>query len=324
MTLKDLSNLHQKTNQGISKNGISEIVAYLNQKEGSTVDVMIDSENNFKAIFYQDQYMKKIYETYPEILLVDATYKLLELRLPVYLLLVIDGDGLSEIAALFVLADELKSTVENIVKVLRKHNELWTETKVIMSYKDFVVREAFSKCFANASLLICLYHTLRSFRREVTRKKMGITSAERLRCLEIIQLIAYSKTTEHYTEKLEMLKNTKLDSVISYFMENWDPIKNQWVFAFKDSHMNLGQTTNNRLESTFNKLKSVCSKYASLMQFFLEFFTFLGAIRNDRNRHHLMTLSRKEIALPCAAKKDEIEYLEQLTPYAFSFLRKQL
>ena len=180
-------------------------------------------------------------------MLVDATYKLLGLRLPVYLLLVIDGDGLSEIAVLFILADELKSTVENIVKVFQKHNEFWTETKVIMSDKDFVEREAFSKCFANASLLICLYHTLRSFRREVTCEKMGITSAERLRCLEIIQLIAYSKTPEDYTKKLEILKNTKLDSVISYFMENWDPIKNQWVFAIKDSHMNLGQTTNNRL-----------------------------------------------------------------------------
>ena len=58
VTLKDLSNLHQKTNQGISKNDVSDIVAYLNQKEGSTVDVLIDSENNFKAIFYQDHYMK--------------------------------------------------------------------------------------------------------------------------------------------------------------------------------------------------------------------------------------------------------------------------
>ena len=107
-------------------------------------------------------------------------------------------------------------------------------------------------------------------------------------------------------------------------MENWDPIKNQWVFEFKDLHMNLGQITNDRLESTFNKLKSVCSKYASLMQFFLEIFTFLGAIRNDRNHHDLMTLSRKETALPCAAKRDEIEYLEQLTQYTFSVVRKQL
>ena len=192
-----------------------------------------------------------------------------------------------------------------------------------MSDKDLVEREAFSKCFANATLLICLYHTLRSFRREVTCEKMGITSAERLRCLEILQLRAYSKTPEDYTKKLEMLKNTKLDSVISYFMENWDPIKNQWVFAFKDSHIDLGETINNRLESTFNKLKSVCSKYASLMQFFSEFFTFLGAIRNDRNHHHLMTQSRKKIALSCAAKKDEMEYLEQLTPYAFSLVRRQ-
>ena len=106
-------------------------------------------------------------------------------------------------------------------------------------------------------------------------------------------------------------------------MENWDPIKNQWVFAFKDSHMTLGETTKNHFESTFNKLKSAYSKYASLMQFFLELFTFLGAIRNDRNHHHLMILSREEIALPCTAKKDEIEYPEQLTPYAFSFVRKQ-
>ena len=144
-----------------------------------------------------------------------------------YLQLAIDGDGLSEIASLHILADELKSIVENIVKVFQKHNELWTETKVIMSDKDFVEREAFSKCFANASLLICLYHTLRSFRQEVTCEKMGIASAERLRCLEITQLIAYLKTPEGYTKKLEILKNTKLDSVISFFMENWDSTKKQ-------------------------------------------------------------------------------------------------
>ena len=95
-----------------------------------------------------------------------------------YLLLVIDRDELSEIAALFILAHELKSVVENILKVFQKHNELSTETKVIMSDKDFVEREAFSKCFADLSVLIWLYHTLRSFRREVTCEKMGITSAE--------------------------------------------------------------------------------------------------------------------------------------------------
>ena len=45
-----------------------------------------------------------------------------------------------------------------------------------MSDKDFVERETFRKCFANASLLICLCHTLRSFGREVTCEKMRITA----------------------------------------------------------------------------------------------------------------------------------------------------
>ena len=49
-----------------------------------------------------------------------------------------------------------------------------------MPDKDFVKREAFTKCFANASLLICLYHTLRSFRQEVTCENIVIISAERL------------------------------------------------------------------------------------------------------------------------------------------------
>ena len=105
---------------------------------------MVDSENNFKAIFYQDQYMKKIYERYPEILLVHATYKLLELRLPVYFLLVIDGDELSEIAALFILADKLKSTVENIVKFFRSttnyglRQKLQWQTKIFWRGKHLV------------------------------------------------------------------------------------------------------------------------------------------------------------------------------------------
>ena len=43
-----------------------------------------------------------VYAAYPEVLLVDATYKLNELRMPVYLLLVIDSNGQSEIVGVFV------------------------------------------------------------------------------------------------------------------------------------------------------------------------------------------------------------------------------
>ena len=104
---------------------------------------------------------------------------------------------------------------------------------------------------------------------------MGITSAERLRVLEILSSLAHCKSEGEYEKHLDELKQTNFRSVIDYFMENWHPIREQWVACFKDKHLNLGETTNNRLESTFSKFKSVCSRYASLMQFCTEFMSVL-------------------------------------------------
>ena len=126
---------------------------------------------------------------FPEILLVDARYKLLDLRIPVYLLLEVDGIGLSKIVALFILTEETKETIQTVINVFKAKNESWEKTKVIISDNDFLEREIFKDYFTNASLLICLYYTLRSFRGEVTCEKMGIMSAQRLHTLEILQKI---------------------------------------------------------------------------------------------------------------------------------------
>ena len=107
---------------------------------------------------------------------------------------------------------------------------------------------------------------------------MGVTSAERYQCLEIIQKSVYSKSSDGYKRNVQQLVHTMLTVVSEYFMKNWDPIKHQWVSSFKDLCFNLEETTYNRLESTFNKLKSVCRKHTSMLQFFMEFFAFLGAI----------------------------------------------
>ena len=175
--------------------------------------------------------------------------------------------------------------------------------------------------FVNLTTTVFPYYSLRSFRREITAEKMGITSAERYRCLEIIQKIAYSKSSDEYERNVQQLVDKKLTVVSEYFMKNWDPIKHQWVSSFKELCFNLGETTNNRLESTFNKLKSVCTKHTSMLQFFMEFFAFLGAVRNGWNHHHLMSLTRHDIVTP--NNLDMAMYNKYLTPYAFSIVKSQ-
>ena len=62
-----------------------------------------------------------------------------------YLLFVVDGDGLGEIVVLFILA---KTVIEAIVNVFKKYDEAWSKTHVIMSDKYFNKRDAFSSYFS--------------------------------------------------------------------------------------------------------------------------------------------------------------------------------
>lgn len=68
---------------------------------GSTVDIFSDEDDTFTGLLFQDSVMKSSFASYPEVLMIDATYKLNELRMPLYLMIVLDSNGQSEIVAVF-------------------------------------------------------------------------------------------------------------------------------------------------------------------------------------------------------------------------------
>eukprot|EP00794_Sanderia_malayensis_P001790 gene1790-1995_t len=75
--------------------------------------------------------------------------------------------------------EETDSTIQSAVDCFKNSNTHWDNTKVIRTDKDFNERDVLERSFPQASMQICLYHALRSFRREITMEKMGITSDER-------------------------------------------------------------------------------------------------------------------------------------------------
>ncbi len=81
---------------------------------GSTVEVFIAENETFTGLFFQDAEMKTNFASFSELLMVDATYKLYELRMPLYLLLVVDGNGQSEIVGSFLTAIETKEAITKI------------------------------------------------------------------------------------------------------------------------------------------------------------------------------------------------------------------
>ena len=77
----------------------------------------------------------------------------------------IDGDRLSEIAALITLADDTKPVIESVVHNFKKYNDSWGKITVNMSDKNFNERKAFLELLpiSPASNMLVL-HTLRLLR----------------------------------------------------------------------------------------------------------------------------------------------------------------
>ena len=66
----------------------------------------------------------------------------------------------------------------------------------------------------------------------------------------------------------------------------------------------------------------MCSKHGSLLQFFSEVFTLLGALQNERRHTQLMVMSR----ISNNSLTDTVDmktYRNLLTTYAFEELQKQ-
>ena len=109
----------------------------------ATVRVFVDEDNVLKAIFFQTAEMKKIFESYPELLFIDATYKLNDLQMPLYVLMVVDGNGESEVVCLWLTQFEDKETITELIQGFKRLNPSWPSIQCVMSDKDMVERNVF-------------------------------------------------------------------------------------------------------------------------------------------------------------------------------------
>ena len=322
VTLRDISNIQsQLKKDGCSSNNIEDVVTKLKEDPLVTIEIFTDDEYNLMGIFHQDEVMKKIYSAFPEMLFVDATHKVNELRMPLYIFLICDGNGQSEIVASCLVSSEQRVVIEKMVNTFKKHNSTYCLTRVIMTDKDMNERDVLSEAFPNATLQLCLFHVLRTFGREITVEAMSIRSAEHSVALDILQKIAYSSSVETYEANRKLLNDTGFTKVLEYFEANWHPIRHEWVTCFA-TNFNFNTRTNNRLESINQKIKSVCSAFSNLEAFFKDFRTVVACLRIERDNKALECVSK--ISVFSIGTSAEAQYSRLLTPYAAKFVREQL
>ena len=181
-----------------------------------------------------------------------------------------------------------------MVDSFQKHSLAWRNVRVIMADKDIHERDVLKQKFPGSSILICLFHTLRTIRREITCEKLGITSAQRITALEFIQKLTYAHTEEEYQALYNKFCTAVPKQVLEYFNNNWHSIRNEWVVGIKACCGSFLNTTNNRLESINAKLKQVINRHSSLEEYF---FVTLTALRVERDHKAALMLQKLQLFL---------------------------
>ena len=146
--LKDIHNIGTASKKGMTRNDLTEFVRILREEHKCDVGICVGEGNALKGIVFQDEAMKKVFDAYPEIVCIDATYKLTELRIPVYITLAEDGMGMSEITAISLLISEEAETLHWLLEWFKSNNPGWSRTRVFMADKDMTERH-----------VICLLYT---------------------------------------------------------------------------------------------------------------------------------------------------------------------
>lgn len=266
--------------------------------------------------------MQSAMKSYPEFVGIDATFKLLSIRAPLYLVVVEDSEGCTEIVAACILMTEDRPSVTWFVDCFKNAHPSWDQIKCVMADKDFLEREVIKSSFPLAHVLICVFHSLRTFNREITCDKLGITAGQRDTAKEIFQKMVYAKTSSQYEQLYARLQDLP-QSVKDYFNDNWHHIKDEWTVSEKFMQSNFLNTTNNRIESMNAKIKSVVLKYSSMEDFVENFFILVACLNTERDHKAAYAYQKRKVVLYDDDSPEKF-YSQLLSGYGFKFIQPEL
>lgn len=172
----------EKENLFSGENELQKLLDSMLKVPGAIVRVLKDENNELVCIYFQDTRMSEMSDKFPEILLFDATYKMNNREMPLFVQSVVDGNGQTEIACMGICQSESRAVVEFISDTFKSLNPSWTKVKCVIGDKDFADRIVYTEEFEGVSLQICLFRVFRAFNREITTCKRDITKEQREKC----------------------------------------------------------------------------------------------------------------------------------------------
>ena len=144
LLMRDIHNIASKAKQMNatlpSENGaVSDLSSWMKEEYPYLKTEFVLSESNvMTGLFFQDKEMMSTFSMYPQLLLCDATHKTKVNGMPFYALLVVDGEGESQVAAAFFVEHEDEQSIRKMVQIFKAWNPQWQDIEVVITDKDMV------------------------------------------------------------------------------------------------------------------------------------------------------------------------------------------
>ena len=228
-----------------------------------------------------------------------------------------DGNGITEIVAVCIVAEENENVMRSFFQNFKMHHsDIAHRISSFMGDKDQTIRKVIKDLF-EVPMYICTFHAQQAFRNAVV--KMKLEAAVRDECLELFRLLVYSKCKETYDFLLVKFQSVAPAPVIEYFAKNWESCKAEWVY-YLVCEENFNNGTNNRLESLNGNVKRYIGKMKSFVEFLQGFFVYLRLSHKERNQvaaNACIQIRRLTLY------NGLIEYKKYLTPYAYNYIANE-
>ena len=239
VTLKDVHNLKTRM-KSKSRGGcrdeqllLEELENVLSKDTLACGGVVINEEDTLEVLFYQSGHMKQLFQKFPEILLVDATYNVNGVGMPLYCVMIEDGFGHGRVVQYAATTEEDVEHIRKIFQTFKDDNPSWTSVRVIVVDKDFTEWKVLKEEFPDATILFYQWHVMKAMFKKMV--DCDVEKNERDEVRELLRQLVYSKDADDYKDTKQEIYFKTNEQFKRYFEANWDSCQEMWV-TYKRDH----------------------------------------------------------------------------------------
>lgn len=319
---KDLHNLKRSTYGQDEAALLQDQLKHCKTAYGAKTLIVTDESKELQVLFIQTPHMQRAFRAFPEVLLLDATYRTNKLKMPLFVFVVQDGSGISHAVAYAFVACEQQHVVTRLLEVFVRENPAALDTKVVVVDKDFAEIAAIKTAFSSSpAVQLCEFHAVKAFRSAAGQ--VAKSADEREHLLHCFSKMLHASTPRKYEEakaELEQIGNAEANK---YFTKNWGSIPEMWVRHLCNREFNGGNNTTNRVESINGKIKNILSSSSKLHEALSEILKMSCSMHQEAS-HKAFLLKSCEFYSQQASEDLENHCAQLLTLYACTLVSEEL